>query len=159
MRKECRILQHIADDLFIMSEYPPSSCDFKSEQSSAKTLTLVKISTNLRYLIFVSTCIFSLFLKICLILTKTATVLLITGIWAVFVRILFTVHDVVFINKNAETNQEKGQPDTGASLFLEIFILFFFFTKNFCWFRICLFAKINLCKLWSIFRLFYLFNL
>lgn len=63
MRKECRILQHIADDLFIMSEYPPSSCDFKSEQSSAKTLTLVKISTNLRYLIFVSTCIFSLFCK------------------------------------------------------------------------------------------------
>lgn len=84
MRKECRILQHIADDLFIMSEYPPSSCDFKSEQSSAKTLTLVKISTNLRYLIFVSTCIFSLFLKLCLILTKTATVLLITGMWAVF---------------------------------------------------------------------------
>lgn len=63
MRKECRILQHIADDLFIMSEYPPSSCDCKSEQSSAKTLTLVKISTNLRYLIFVSTCIFSLFCK------------------------------------------------------------------------------------------------
>lgn len=62
----------------------PSPCDFKSEQSSAKTLTLVKISTNLRYLIFVSTCIFSLFLKLCLILTKTATVLLITGMWAVF---------------------------------------------------------------------------
>lgn len=62
----------------------PSSCDFKSEQSSAKTLTLVKISTNLRYLIFVSTCIFSLFLMLCLILTKTATVLLITGMWAVF---------------------------------------------------------------------------
>lgn len=72
MRKECRILQHIADDLFIMSEYPPSSCDFKSEQSSAKTLTLVKISTNLRYLIFVSTCIFSLFLMLCLILTKNS---------------------------------------------------------------------------------------
>lgn len=84
MRKECRILQHIADDIFIMSEYPPSSCDFKSEQSSAKTLTLVKISTNLRYLIFVSTCIFSLFLMLCLILTKTATVLLITGMLAVF---------------------------------------------------------------------------
>lgn len=43
--------------------------------------------------------------------------------------ILFTVHDVVFINKNAETNQEKGQPDTGASLFLEILILFFFSRK------------------------------
>lgn len=141
MRKECRILQHIADDFFIMSEYPPSPCDFKSEQSSAKTLTLVKISTNLRYLIFVSTCIFSLFLMLCLILTKTATVLLITRMWAVFVGILFTVHDVVFINKNAETNQEKGQPDTSANLFLEILILFFF-TKNFCWFRICLFASL-----------------
>lgn len=46
--------------------------------------------------------------------------------------ILFTVHDVVFINKNAETNQEKGQPDTGASLFFRNFDFGFFFTKNFC---------------------------
>lgn len=131
MRKECRILQHIADDLFIMSEYPPSSCDFKSEQSSAKTLTLVKISTNLRYLIFVSTCIFSLFCKAMSNIDKNSHCSTDNQNVSCFVGILFTVHNVVFINKNAETNQEKGQPDTSANLFLEILILFFF-TKNFC---------------------------
>lgn len=38
------------------------------------------------------------FVKLCLILTKTATVLLITGMRVVFVGILCSVHNVVFIN-------------------------------------------------------------
>lgn len=141
MRKECRILQHIADDIFIMSEYPPSSCDFKSEQSSAKTLTLVKISTNLRYLIFVSTCIFSLFLMLCLILTKTATVLLITGMWAVFCgNSVYCTWCGVYQQK-CWNESRKGTTRHQREFILRNFDFVFFFTKNFCWLRICLFAS------------------
>lgn len=141
MRKECRILQHIADDLFIMSEYPPSSCDFKSEQSSAKTLTLVKISTNLRYLIFVSTCIFSLFCKAMSNIDKNSHCSPDNRNVSCFLWEFCLLYMMWCLsNKNAETNQEKGQPDTSASLFLDILILGFFFTKNFSCFRICLFA-------------------
>lgn len=109
----------------------PSSCDCKSEQSSAKTLTLVKISTNLRYLIFVSTCIFSLFLKLCLILTKTATVLLITGMWAVFCgNSVYCTWCGVYQQK-CWNESRKGTTRHQLEFILRNFDFGFFFTKKF----------------------------
>lgn len=68
-------------------------------------------------------------------------------------------------NKNAETNQEKGQPDTSASLFLDI-LIFFFSRKISVAFEFASlllhlvghgdggYAKINSCKLFYIWTIF-----
>lgn len=108
----------------------PSSCDCKSEQSSAKTLTLVKISTNLRYLIFVSTCIFSLFLMLCLILTKTATVLLITGMWAVFLWEFCLLYMMWCLSTKMLKRIKKRDNQTPARVYFKKFWFWFFFHEK-----------------------------